>query len=57
MGLPQWNPHTLGVHRVLKHFNGAVRPLINRRANERLKNAINIADLRQCAKKRMHPMW
>jgi hypothetical protein len=44
-------PHSLGVHKVLRHFDGVVRPLLNVLPNRRLEAAVNIADLRACAKK------
>ena len=49
-------PHDLGLHKLLRLFSPAVRPVLNRGANKRLKNAVNIADLRECAETRLHKM-
>ena len=53
MGL---TPHKLGLHKLLRLLSPAVRPLLNAASERRLANAVNIADLRTCAKARMHPM-
>eukprot|EP00958_Prasinococcus_capsulatus_P023660 scaffold3582_cov335-Prasinococcus_capsulatus_cf.AAC.3 len=49
-------PHSLGVHKVLGLFNPIVKPLVDFFPNQRLKNAVNIADLRAAAKLRAHKM-
>ena len=49
-------PHDLGLNKLLKIFNPLVRPVLNRAPNKRLKNAVNIADLRACAESRVHKM-
>jgi hypothetical protein len=47
-----FNPHKLGVHKLLKHIPlGAVFDIPYKRA---LKKAVNIADLRLIAKSRSH---
>ena len=48
--------HKLGLHKALGALSPAVRPLLNAASERRLANAVNIADLRTCAKARMHPM-
>ena len=48
--------HKLGLHKVLRRLSPAVRPVLNAAAERRLAKAVNIADLRACAKARMHPM-
>lgn len=47
-------PHTLGVHKVLKHI--PLNALFDLPSKRRLAKAINIADLRLCAKARAHKM-
>ena len=49
-------PHDLKLNRLLKLIDPLVRPLINRPTNKRLRNAVNIADLRACAESRVHKM-
>jgi len=49
-------PHSLGLHKVLKHLTPLIRPMLDYLPNRRLDNAVNIADLRLCAEKRMHHM-
>ena len=49
-------PHSLGVHKVLKHLNPLVKPMLDFLPNRRLAQAVNIADLRLCAEQRMHKM-
>ena len=51
-----FTPHDLGLHKLLKLLSPAVRPVLNRATNKRLKNAVNIADLRACAETRLHKM-
>jgi len=47
-------PHTLGVHKILKHI--PLNALFNYPSKQRLAKAVNIADLRLCAKARAHKM-
>jgi hypothetical protein len=47
-------PHSMGLNKILKPLDPIVRPLLNYNAEKRLKAAINIADLRVAAEKRMH---
>ena len=49
-------PHDLGLHKLLKLFTPLVRPLVNRAGARRLRKAVNIADVRSCAGKRVHSM-
>ena len=49
-------PHDLGLHKLLKLFTPLVRPLVNRAGARRLRKAVNIADVRSCAEKRVHSM-
>lgn len=49
-------PHDLGLHKLLKLFTPLVRPIVNRAASRRLRKAVNIADVRSCAGKRVHSM-
>jgi len=48
------NPHALGVHKILKHI--PLNALFNAPSKARLAKAVNIADLRLCAKQRAHKM-
>jgi hypothetical protein len=50
------SPHSLGVHKVLKHLTPLVKPLVEFFPKHRLENAVNTADLRLCAEQRTHPM-
>jgi len=50
------SPHDLGLHHVLKPFRPLINPLVDTLAKRRLNKAVNIADLRMCAKKRSHKM-
>ena len=50
------SPHDLGLHHVLKPLRPLVNPLVGTLAKRRLEKAVNIADLRMCAKKRAHKM-
>tara|TARA_B110000858_G_scaffold174989_1_gene208008 strand:+ start:1601 stop:2977 length:1377 start_codon:yes stop_codon:yes gene_type:complete len=50
------SPHDLGIHHIFKHFRPIVNPLVNTFSKNRLEKAVNIADLRICAKKRSHKM-
>ena len=50
------SPHDLGLHHVLKPLRPLVNPLVDTLAKRRLEKAVNIADLRMCAKKRAHKM-
>ncbi|KAJ1619425.1 l-lactate dehydrogenase [Pavlovales sp. CCMP2436] len=54
MKLP--SPHDLGLHRLLKPLRPLVSPLVDTLAMQRMRSAVNIADLRQCAKLRAHKM-
>lgn len=47
-------PHTLGVHHVLKYI--PLNAVFNAPSKRRLAKAVNIADLRLCAKARAHKM-
>ena len=49
-------PHSLGLHKLLRLFSPAVRPILNRGAVNRLRSAVNIADLREAAEARVHSM-
>ena len=46
------NPHKLGVHKLLKHI--PLNALFDAPSKARLRKAVNIADLRLCAKQRAH---
>ena len=46
------NPHKLGVHKILKHI--PLNAMFNAPSKARLAKAVNIADLRLCAKARAH---
>jgi len=48
------NPHKLGIHKVLKHI--PLNALFDMPSKRRLAKAVNIADLRLCAKQRAHKM-
>lgn len=45
-------PHSLGVHKILKHI--PLNKIFDYPSQLRLRKAINIADLRLCAKARAH---
>jgi hypothetical protein len=45
-------PHKLGVHKILKHI--PLNALFDAPSKRRLAKAVNIADLRLCAKARAH---
>ena len=45
-------PHSLGVHKILKHI--PLNVIFDAPAKRRLAKAVNIADLRLCAKARAH---
>ncbi len=45
-------PHKLGVHKILKHI--PLNAIFDAPAKRRLAKAVNIADLRLCAKARAH---
>lgn len=49
-------PHSLGLHKVLRLLSPALRPLLNRGSRRRLREAVNIADLRAAAENRVHSM-
>lgn len=49
-------PHSLGLHKLLRFLTPAVRPVLNRGSRRRLREAVNIADLRAAAEKRVHSM-
>lgn len=53
---PWWSPHRWGLQKVFNLASPIVRPIVNFKANHRLKNAVNIADLRYAAGARMHRM-
>ena len=46
------NPHKLGVHKILKHI--PLNAMFDAPSKARLRKAVNIADLRLCAKQRAH---
>ena len=46
------NPHKLGVHKILKHI--PLNAIFDAPSKARLRKAVNIADLRLCAKQRAH---
>jgi hypothetical protein len=48
--------HQFGLHKVLGRLSPVVRPLLNWGEAERLAQCHNVEDLRQAAKRRMHPM-
>ena len=50
------SPHDLGLHKVLKYIRPIINPVVDTFSIYRLNNAVNIADLRICAKKRSHKM-
>lgn len=50
------SPHDLGLHKILNPLRPLVSPIVDFGAQRRLKEAVNIADLRQCAKLRAHKM-
>jgi len=56
MSLKIPSPHDLGIHKVLKHIRPIINPLVDTFSKHRLNNAVNIADLRICARKRSHKM-
>lgn len=45
-------PHKLGVHKILSHI--PLNVIFDAPAKARLRKAVNIADLRLCAKQRAH---
>ena len=45
-------PHKLGVHKILKYI--PLNAIFDAPAKARLRKAVNIADLRLCAKARAH---
>ena len=45
-------PHKLGVHKIFKHI--PLNAIFDAPAKRRLAKAVNIADLRLCAKARAH---
>jgi L-lactate dehydrogenase (cytochrome) len=47
-----FNPHKLGVHKILKHI--PLNAVFDAPYKARLKRAVNIADLRAIAKARAH---
>ena len=49
-------PHSLGLHRLLRYVSPLVRPGLNRGSRRRLREAVNIADLRAAAEQRVHSM-
>jgi len=53
---PWWSPHRWGLQRVFNLASPIVRPVVNFQSERRLKNALNIADLRHAAGARMHRM-
>mmetsp|Transcript_8302 Transcript_8302/g.27629 ORF Transcript_8302/g.27629 Transcript_8302/m.27629 type:complete len:513 (+) Transcript_8302:159-1697(+) len=49
-------PHSLGLHKILSLLSPLVRPVVNWNAERRLANAVNVSDIRDCAKQRAHKM-
>ena len=49
-------PHSLGLHKVLSALSPLVRPIVNYNAERRLAAAVNVSDVRDCAKARAHKM-
>lgn len=49
-------PHDLGLHKLLRLFTPMVRPGLNRAASRRLRKAVNVSDVRECARQRVHSM-
>lgn len=47
-----FNPHKLGIHKILKHI--PLNALFDAPYKARLRRAVNIADLRTIAKSRAH---
>lgn len=47
-----FNPHKLGIHKILKHI--PLNALFDAPYKARLRRAVNIADLRAIAKARAH---
>lgn len=45
-------PHKLGIHKILKHI--PLNAIFDAPSKRRLAKAVNIADLRLCAKARAH---
>jgi isopentenyl diphosphate isomerase/L-lactate dehydrogenase-like FMN-dependent dehydrogenase len=56
MSLKIPSPHDIGLHHILKYIRPIINPLVDTLSKNRLNNAVNIADLRICAKKRSHKM-
>ena len=54
--MPALTPHSLGLHKLLRPLRPLVNPFVEAGAKRRLRNAVNIADLRECARKRAHLM-
>lgn len=54
MKLP--SPHDLGLHKILNPLRPLISPIVDWPSKQRLRAAVNIADLRQCAKLRAHKM-
>lgn len=48
--------HKLGLDKVLSVFSPVVKPIVNLLPEARLANAVNVWDLRDCAKQRTHLM-
>jgi hypothetical protein len=46
------NPHKLGLHKIFKHI--PLNAIFDMPSKRRLAKAVNIADLRLCAKARSH---
>lgn len=50
-----FNPHKLGLHKVLKHI--PLNAVFDAPYKASLRKAVNIADLRRIAKARAHKVW
>ncbi|KAJ8599534.1 hypothetical protein CTAYLR_007109 [Chrysophaeum taylorii] len=50
------NPHAWGLHKFLRPLRPIVSPIVERPSRRRLADAVNVADLRIAAEKRMHRM-
>lgn len=51
-----FNPHKLGVHKILKHVPLSVSRILDVRHQRNVRKAVNIADLRRIAQQRSHKM-
>ena len=57
MGIPKFlRPHTLGLHKMLQPLRPVVTPALNAFSEQRLKAAVNVDDMRTCARRRLPRM-